>query len=266
MLVLPYGYLLTFAQTHPMKKLILTCLSGMLLSGAAKAQLSYGPELGVNLSNYRVEFPGFFPPTTLPIPGAHVGGIVNYRFSDHLAIEPGAFFSINGIKYTYNLYILGSITAVAHLNTIRIPVNVNYTFGEPGGNCFFVGAGPFFGINLGGSARATANTSFPMADSFLLAAVGTTDSAQKITAGNDSSDYIKRFDFGVGVNVGYQLSNGLFFRAGYTRGLLNMTPTAGGQTSAIHSVNYALSVGYYFGDRPKKKMKAKMNAPKKKTH
>ena len=247
-----------------MKKLVFSCLSALLLSGAAKAQLSYGPELGANLSNYRVEFPGFFPPTTLPIPGVHVGGIANYRFNDHLAIEPGAFFSINGIKYTYDLFIIGSITAVAHLNTIRVPLNVNYTFGEPGGNRFFVGAGPFLGINLGGSARATAHTAFPIADSFLLAAVGTSDSSQKITAGNDSSDYIKRFDFGVGVNVGYQLRSGLFFRAGYTRGLLNMTPAAGGQTSAIHSVNYSLSVGFLFGDRPKKKPGS--DKPKKKTH
>lgn len=243
-----------------MKKLILSCLSALLLSGAAKAQLSYGPELGMNLSNYRIDFPGFFPPTTVPIPGAHVGGVLNYRFNDHIAIEPGAYFAINGIKYTYDLFGFGSITAVTHLNTIKVPLNVIYTFN---GGKLFVGAGPFVGMNLGGSAKLSAT--LPGLDTLLGTALSL-DTSGKITTGNDSADFIKKFDFGVGAQVGYNITNNLFIRATYTRGLLNMSPAAAMQTSAIHSVNYALSVGYYFGDRPKKKTKAAMNAPKKKTH
>ena len=73
----------------------------------------------------------------------------------------------------------------------------------------------------------------------------TTDFTYSI--GNDAThDDIKRTDFGIGLNAGYQIDNGLFFRAHYQRGFVNLLP--GGDTNNTEfSTNYGVSVGYLFG-------------------
>ncbi len=229
-----------------MKKLLLSGLLLSLLSLPAIAQLTYGPEAGFNISDYNLTDPGLLQPTSLWVPGFHIGGIADYAVSKHVSVQPGAFYALNGIKLDYTFFLIGSVTSSAHINTIRIPINVQYKFGDAAGNRFFAGIGPFIGINLSGSAKVNAQggSLFPGKN---------IDSSGTLKVGSDSSDYVRRFDFGAGVNAGYEWLSGLFVRAYYQRGFVNLAPVAGGE-GVIKSVNFGVSVGYLFNHKPKKKV------------
>jgi hypothetical protein len=228
-----------------MKKILLSSLLGMLLAFTAKGQFTFGPELSLNVSNYSIEAPGLFTPTTAWFFGGRIGGIADCGITDNIYIQPGIYYSLNGIKYSYSFPFVGSIDFSSHINTIQIPINVQYKFGDKGGNRIFVGLGPFIGINLGGSAKVS------VASSFLGASF---DSSAKFTVGSDSSDFIKRFDYGIGINAGYQMTNGLFFRAYYQRGLANLEPV-GDAANSLKSVNYGISAGYLIDSKKGKKKK-----------
>ena len=231
-----------------MKKTILSCLCIILLSAGARAQFTYGPELGFNICNYSIKNPGFISPSTAWVPGVHICGIADYSINDNISLQPGLFFAINGIKYSYS-FILYSFDFSAHINTIHIPINIIYKAGDPGGNRFFFGAGPFAGINLGGSAKISSSAVgfFP----------GTLfDSSYTLKIGSDRSDDIKRFDFGVDIDAGYQMASGLFFRAHFQKGFLNLVPQ-GDASNSIKSMSFGISVGYLFGEKTAKKDKNK---------
>lgn len=230
-----------------MKIRILSSLFAIVLSVSAHAQLSYGVEAGLNVSDYSIVIPGYFSPTAVAVPGIAAGGIIEYGVSDHFYVQPGAFFAINGIKYSYDLPFFGDFSFSAHINTIQIPINLIYKLNEPGGNRFYFGAGPFLGVNLGGSARATATNS-----SFLGGTGLPSDSTSTLTVGSGPKDYVKRLDLGIGVNAGYELAKGFIFRAQVKKGLINMASEGSG-ANAIKSMNYGISVAYLFGKHPTKK-------------
>ncbi len=238
-----------------MKKILLSCLMVGFLSITAKAQLTYGPEAGLNISNYNITIPGFIAPTTVWVPGVRIGGIVDYGINDNISLQPGLFYAINGISYSYNYLFFGNADISVHINSIQIPANVTYKFGDAAGNRFFLCAGPFLGINLGGSYKLSVKGgSFFGGQTF--------DSSSKITVGPDSADYIKRFDFGIGINAGYQFAKGYFIRAYYQMGFVNLAPMADAGYST-KSINFGVSVGYLFGGKPAKNEKNKTIKKKK---
>ena len=224
-----------------MKKIILSCLSVALLSGATKAQTTFGPEVGLNISNYSIVTPGglttgFISPVSSSVISAKFGGVVDFGISDNLSIQPGIFFALNGISQSYSFFGF-SATENIHIHTLEIPVNVLYKFGDPGENRFFVGAGPFVGINLGGKVN--------------LSSFGT-DTTFTLNIGNGSSDMLKQFNFGAGVNGGYEMANGFLVRAFVQKGFVNMQSmdNSGGK---IKSLNYGISVAYMIGGKKTKK-------------
>jgi len=239
-----------------MKKILLLFLFLALRPLTSPAQVKYGAEATLNVSNYTIKTPGLLVPTTFWVPGFSIGGLADYSINDNISLQPGLFFAINGIKYSYTIPFLGSADFSAHINTIQIPVNVQYKFGDAAGNRFFVGAGPFFAVNLSGSAKANVS-----GNGLIPFGIPTIDSSASLKVGSDSSDYIKRFDFGVGVNGGYELKNGLFFRLHGQLGLLNLQPK-GNASNSIKSMNYNVSVGYWLGKKSAKKDKYKTKGRK----
>ncbi|MFN5134701.1 MAG: PorT family protein, partial [Chitinophagaceae bacterium] len=57
---------------------------------------------------------------------------------------------------------------------------------------------------------------------------------------------IRRIDLGVNVLAGYELKNGLFFSANYTRGLTNWLNVS---TDTWRNNLLGVSVGYFFGKK-----------------
>jgi len=218
-----------------MKKLAFTIAAIAALTQASFAQLAIAPEVGGLFSNYPGKDMGEkFDSKALF--GMRAGAIVDIGLSNNFYLQPGILYVRNG--YTFDNVISSGTIKV---NSMEIPLNVQYKFGSAGGDRFFVGVGPYLAFNLGGKADGTAY------------GMSTTANLQ---IGNDAqTDNIKAFDFGAGLNLGYELSNGLYIRAHYQHGFVNLFP-GGNTNNSSYSTNYGLSVGYLFATsgHAKKKM------------
>lgn len=98
------------------------------------------------------------------------------------------------------------------LNFVRIPVMAKYYVADG----FNLQAGPQFGFVAGGGA---------------------------------AKDYLKSFDFGLGIGAGYELESGLFFDARYNLGFsdLNDFPAGSGfDTAKITQNSLNVGLGYRF--------------------
>ena len=218
-----------------MKKLVLSLLSVAAIATTASAQLAIAPELGLNMSNMSLKAAGATIDSKMKA-GLAVGAVVDFGLSDNLYIQPGLFYLMNGYKDNTG-------DGVFSVNTIQIPINVQYKLGEEGGNRFFFGVGPYLAYNLGASYK--------------VGGVSTT-----IDIGTDKSkDGLKPMDFGLGLNLGYLLSNGFYARAHYQMGLSNLAVN-GDSDNSMKTSAIGLTVGYYFGGH-KGGHKAKGEAKKK---
>jgi hypothetical protein len=205
-----------------MKKVVTLC-SIVCLALGAKAQTSFGPMLGLNLSNANTKVFGDKIDTKMKI-GFHVGAIANIAIGDHFSIMPGVLYSGKGAK-------IDDVDATASLNYIEVPINVAYWFGQPDGGRFFIQAGPYLGYCLGGKAKID----------------GMDDETFKI--GNDEmEDDFKALDFGVNLGLGYKLPMGLFAKAQYGLGLANILP-GGDSDNSWKNSNISISVGWLFGGK-----------------
>jgi hypothetical protein len=183
--------------------------------------IAFGVELGLNVADllYSQSGGGI---TSKPIVMGRAGVLVDIPLCGSFFLQPGVFYAMNGGKVDNN---------TTNLNTIEVPVNVMYKFHLKTCNSLFVGIGPYVGYNISGTQ---------------------TNGSLKI--GSDNTDNIKAFDFGAGINVGYEMCNGLFFRARYQWGIANLQPQNDYITN-INSESYGVQIGYFFGRKPAKCMK-----------
>lgn len=224
-----------------MKKLFLSIIA-IASVATANAQMRFGGELGLNMSNVSVSpSPGTSPSMAI---GARVGALMDYSFNDNWAFQPGIYFSMMGYKIPGTSETVQGITISSPdftmtLNYIHIPLNIVYRM-DAGPGKFFVAAGPYLGYGISGTEKTSA-VSYTVAGQ----TVSEPATSTSVKFGSDSSS-VKALDFGVGVNVGYELPMGLFFRAGYDLGLANMSNTSG---ETVKNTCIHISVGYFFGNK-----------------
>lgn len=230
-----------------MKKMMILMAGAVVLSSAAKAQISLAPEIGLNLANMHgkenynnVEY-------------NHNGGIklgvkaglnVDVPLGTRLMLQPGIFYSIKGYKdHDEQTNVPGvSYKNNYTLHYAEIPLNLQYLFNDPGEGRFFIGVGGYAGIAFSGKNKYTRNIGN-------VANEGTAD----LKFGNDApSNDLRRFDFGGQVNAGYQLRSGIFFRGMYQAGISNMLPQGNRTTgdASLRSTNITISLGYTLGSAP----------------
>ncbi|MES2701246.1 MAG: porin family protein [Bacteroidota bacterium] len=215
-----------------MKKVLLTLCAATTVAAAANAQVGFAPALGLNISDYSIKSsPLAF--DTKPRIGMRVGAMLQFGLTENVYLQPGLFYAMNGFRLDF----LG-VKATYNINTLEIPINVVYKFGEPGDNRFFIGAGPYFGINMGGKEKTSG---YPDLD---------------LPMGSDSSDFMKPLDIGLGFAAGYEFANGFQVRANTQFGLANLMPI-GNSDNSIKSFNYGVTIAYMLGDKGAKKKKMK---------
>lgn len=206
-----------------MKKVLLSaCL--FLGFNSLYAQTGFGIEAGYNLSNYTIKSKGAMLPTDMRY-GGRIGALADMALTDNLYFQPGIFYVSNGFKRNivngYHSY---------RINTIEIPLNIEYKVGMLGTNRVFLGAGPYVGINKDGNVLVHTNV---------------TDSRRDLVLGAKKGNDYKVLDMGAGVNVGFQLTAGLFARLRGQMGILNLDPL-GDKNNYVRNYSFSLSVGYLF--------------------
>jgi len=189
--------------------------------------MTYGPEASLIFSNYTGESQGSAVSTTAKV-GVRAGLSINGSISNALFIQTGLLYVANGYKESGIL-----ATGTVNVNTLELPALFTYKFGAPHTNGFFIGLGPYVAINLSGTEKTTGS-------------YGGGGSSTLLIGSDASTDELKRFDFGFGLNAGYGLITGITISAHYQRGIVNLVPGGNSQNTEYNS-NYGIALSYLFG-------------------
>ncbi|HLS70378.1 MAG TPA: porin family protein [Chitinophagaceae bacterium] len=123
------------------------------------------------------------------------------------------------------------------VNAVHIPVYAMYKTGkEFDDSKFFVGAGPFIDINTGGR--------FFQEYTRALNGVGIAEKYDDVLRlGKGPDKHFQRVNVGIAATLGYEFSFGLYIKADYGLGFLNMAPLADGNNK-LYSHGGGLSIGF----------------------
>ncbi|MBS1586036.1 MAG: PorT family protein [Bacteroidetes bacterium] len=219
-----------------MKRVIFVHCIALLTFCHVKAQIGYGPEIGINLADVKMIAPTSYTTTSLPIVRAKAGGIVDADFTNHFYLQTGLFFTQKGNIRTLNHSNDTMIEAVEEqlaANYIEVPLGVVLKTGLQGATRFFIGLGAAGAYVVGGRDKIhdSGNIAGNAFDS---------RSNNKVIGGGT----IKGFDIGISICMGLELPAGIFIRSSYTAGLNNVSLFL--DESDKNKVG-SLAIGYYFG-------------------
>lgn len=220
-----------------MKKLLLslTLLAGLGLAASAQTnQVKFGIKAGVSFPNMSFSATGISESGDMTT-SFYVGGTVNIPVDEMFSVQPGLTYIGKGTQQSGSMAdILGddaSGNGKVKINPfyLELPVNLIAHF-KAGEGKFFVGAGPYYAIGIGGKVKVKGTD-------------GVNSGEVKGDIKYGDGETFKRGDFGVNFLTGYELSNGFNIHAGYGLGLSNVFNTD--LAKAKHRV-LSVGVGYTF--------------------
>ena len=255
-----------------MKKILLTGISVMFF-GLTNAQdtkstgknIEFGAKAGLNLSMVKASKDG----DSKMKAGFHVGGVVEFKFSDKIGLQPELMYSQEGGEYEYTANVGSSIYTSNQkitLNKIIMPVIFKYYVIEG----LSIEAGPQLDYII--NAKSDNNVTVLGSSGAIMYDVDMDDNPGTVVVRQDDGsmdsariyhDYgLNKLNFGFNLGAGYKLPMGLFFQARYNLGLTDfvdngdfMSGTVEGTTSPIDAnrmgnsmknSNLQISVGYKF--------------------
>jgi hypothetical protein len=210
-----------------MKKSILVISAVLALAATGTAQnINFGIKAGLthNTLNFKIEAEETEAKLEGSNAGFYVGGIANFKLSENFSLQPNLLFVMKGGRL--------SMDGDNKLTSFHIDLPVNFLYTANG---FFIGAGPNFSYALSGKVKANDEESVDIFD--------------KEEA---SYFYLKKFELGANVLMGYTFPNGLVISASYTPGIANI---AGYKDEDVemtaHNKSFGISIGYMFGAKGK---------------
>lgn len=228
-------------------KQILSIIALLGLGSAAMAQdIKIGPEVGATYNTMSQTIEGADYSTNYQL-GFRIGGVVDYQFNEAFSIQPGLFLSANNGTESHNQTNFKTESGVPasiidrrnySITYVQLPVYALFKTGaEYDDPHFFVGVGPSFNLGVGGR--------FKQDYSSTLNGVGRPQKYDDDVAFGNSrtKDQIRRFDISANATVGYELPVGIFFRAYYGIGLLNVAPGSEHNNSFRNSGG-GISIGF----------------------
>jgi len=164
-------------------------------------------------------------------PGFNVGINAEIPVGIDFYLQPGVIFSQKGYKFD------GDDDDKVNISYVEVPVNFIYK-PELGTGKMLLGFGPYFGVAVGASYKPDGSgedVDYKFKSDLTAAeAVGTTP-------------YLKRFDAGGNLLVGYEFANKLSFQLNAQLGMLKINPTVeGDEYGKMKNTGFGLSLGYRF--------------------
>lgn len=190
---------------------------------SAKAQVKFGPKIGMNLSTMTLKSSGISLDPKMLV-GFHAGVISEIGLAENVFLQPGVLFSSKGSKYEIT-YLEQTFEFSMAPGVIEVPINVLYSFGT-GSAKLNVFAGPYAAFGITGKTKSDGES-------------------LDISYGSTAEDDIKPFDFGLNFGAGVNI-NGFLISAQYGFGLANLAPDTTGDSEMKNKV-IAISIGYLFG-------------------
>lgn len=229
-----------------MKRYLAVLGFALLGTTQANAQLiTAGPEIGIQLSNIRVQDDGAKSKGQLRS-GIRAGLLTDIKITDDLSFQPAVYYSKKGyeLERTSTVNIGGApydeiYNRYVTINYLELPLNMQYKF-SIGTGYVFVGAGPYVAAALSG--KVLNQTTRMSTDSQSMGAeVETVRGDLKI--GSGVNDQIKYIDAGLNANLGYLWDSGFLVRGSTAIGLKNLAPV-GDDDNSIRNFSFSLTLGY----------------------
>ena len=195
-----------------MKKLLLSLSALVFIVANLNAQdTKFGVKAGANFANLG----GDAENTDIKV-GLHVGGVVNFMFTERFALSPELLVSFQGTKEED-----GGFTSKTNLTYINVPVLAK-VFVTEGLN---IHAGPYVGFLLAAKTKLEFE-----------------DEEEEV----DIKEEMNGLDFGLAFGAGYELESGLNFGARYNLGLGNIVDTAEDEDFTVTNQVIQIYVGFNF--------------------
>lgn len=182
-------------------------------------------------------------------PGFHFGGTADVSLSDRFFLQPALLFTTKGFKvdqqgFAEYLYGVDNIKFTSYY--LELPVNFIFR-PKLGSGKLLLGAGPYIAYGLGGQWKAVSDGISVKGKLKFLNDYSNLDS----TMGGNSRTipYMKPFDFGANILIGYEFRKDLYFHINGQLGLTDLDPAYNGasdERSSVKTVMGGLSVGYRF--------------------
>ena len=167
--------------------------------------------------------------------GYHAGINVQLPIASEFYFQPGLLFSTKGAKNTN-----GELTTTYNLYYLELPLNFVYK-APLGGGYFMLGFGPYIGYGIGGNVTAEGGPLTLKSDVEFQNVVEVTDPLLV--------PYIKPFDVGGNIFVGYETAMGIFLQLNAQLGLIEINPEDKrivNDKSSVKNTGFGLSAGYRF--------------------
>ena len=212
----------------------MVCLATAMAVGAvAQAQTTFGVRGGVNLFNINGDGPSGADLENKLKVGFNAGVNAEIPIAEDFYLQPGVLFSQKGYKAD------GSDDKL-NLSYVEVPVNLLYK-PELGTGKLLLGFGPYFGVAADGSFKPDGN-----GDDIDLKFKNTVTPADLVSG----QPYLRRYDAGGNLLVGYEFSNKLSFQLNAQLGMMNIAPKLEGQDEDAYgkykNTGFGLSLGYRF--------------------
>jgi len=206
-------------------------LTSKAQSKGGDAKTTFGVRAGVNFQNINgKEADGSSTDYKLKT-GFNIGVNAEVPIAPDFYVQPGLLFSTKGAKETS-----GSTDVKVNISYLEIPINLLYK-PELGDGKLLLGVGPYFAFGIGGKVKAGSNDqSIKFKNEVTLAEYGT-------------DPYVKRFDAGGNLLVGYEMSSKLSFQLNAQLGMTKINPKitgVSGDKTKYHNTGFGISVGYRF--------------------
>ena len=208
-----------------MKKIKLSLLAvALMVATVASAQVSFGVQGGINLSNLLVSGGSENEPKI----GFNAGILTDFNFTPEMGIRSGLFFTTKGFRISHTEDGVRG-RATTNLMYLQIPVHFAYWIDVSPGTRVVLHAGPYVAYGVRGRMSINVDS-----DDF---GFGITPNENLFGSGDDK---LNPFDFGVGLGVGFEFGR-IITGIGVDMGLLSVFP---GDTA--RNMNASLTLGYRF--------------------
>ena len=226
--------------TRIFRKVSLVFGSALLLASIASAQgTSFGIRGGVNFQNINGKDASDDDLSNNLATRFHAGIQADIPIASQFYFQPGLLFITKGAKQE-TVILEQTVTSDLNISYLELPLNFLFKPALGGGH-LLLGVGPYLAYGVGGKAKYEGGGISDTQD---------VKFENKVTLLAATQDvYVRPFDAGANLFVGYQFGGGLFFQFNTQLGLLKINPAYEGLSnddSAYMNTGFGFSAGFRF--------------------
>ena len=230
-----------------MKKIIFLLIAFISISGLSKAQIYFGANAGINMSNLKTAVNGKDDGFKGDI-GYVLAVNVNIPVNTNLLLQTGLEYESYHTKINATNTSPGyseTINGKTHVEFLTIPMKLLLQM-PSGNNVFTVGGGVYAGIGISGHTKGAVYSMYDNGAGLIVRDTNITDEGLRF---GSAARQLKQMNLGLNITAAYLLQNNICFTLYTNFGLANLNNQ---QKSTTRASAAGIMIGYVFGRKTKK--------------